>query len=175
MHAGAARGNELFVLFTRERSMSGHRATLKQVLKRFLVLITVTLAVWGASAAADSQGEESFEAIGLWIKVDRTVGLVPMTVEISGALRNSEHQPVNLGPDQKVVLEIESSYYRVAASDRSQNIVSAGTAALDSAGVTNPLVRNLMIKRAGTYRFQLVFTDSDGGQIRSNKVQVKAK
>lgn len=154
--------------------MSGHRATLKRVLSRFLVLITVTLSVWGASAVADPQEGESSKAIGFWIKVDRSVGLVPMTVEISGALRDSEHQQVDLGPDQKVMLEIESSYYRVAGSDRSHNLVSAGFAELDSEGVKNALVRKLRIERAGMYTFQLVFTDSDGSQIRSNKVQVKA-
>ncbi len=123
-----------------------------------------------------SQEEVQFLQIDdakLRIKVDRTMGLVPLKVKISGDLRG-EQRDATLAPDQHVFVEVESSYVRVVGGDRSMALDHGGVAELDSSGVERPMEREIVIKTPGTYLFRIIVRDEDGNALFSNKVKVKA-
>ena len=124
----------------------------------------------------DSQEEVQFLQIDdarLRIKVDRTMGLVPLKVKISGDLRGGQRD-ATLAPDQHVFVEVEASYIRVVGGDRSLDLGHGGVAELDSAGVERPMEREILIKTPGTYLFRIIVRDEDGNALFSNKVKVKA-
>ena len=124
----------------------------------------------------DSQEETQFLQIDdarLRIKVDRTMGLVPLKVTISANLRG-EQRDATLAPDQHVFVEVESSYVRVVGGDRAMYLDHGGVAELDSAGVERPMEREILIKTPGTYLFRIIVRDEDGNALFSNKVKVKA-
>ena len=123
-----------------------------------------------------SQEEAQFLQIDdarLRIKVDRTMGLVPLKVTISGDLRG-EQRDAMLAPDQHVFVEVESSYVRMVGGDRAIDLGHGGVAELDSAGVERPMEREILIKTPGTYLFRIIVRDEDGNALFSNKVKVKA-
>ena len=154
--------------------MSKRRWTWNGVLVQVVVLSLLALG-WGTFTAAGPQDEGSQSPTkGFQIKVDRSQGLVPLRVEISGVLLDSQQHPVGLEAEQRIVLEIETAHILVSSGGGSRSFISAGVAELDSSGIEDPLFRRLEIHKAGTYTFQLVLTDTDGSEIRSNKVQVKA-
>ncbi len=109
----------------------------------------------------------------LRIKIDRTMGLVPLTVVISADLRG-EQRNATLAPDQHVFVEVESSYIRVVAGDRSMDLGHGGVAELDSSGVEHPMKREIVINTPGTYLFRIIVRDEEGRALFSNKVKVKA-
>ena len=109
----------------------------------------------------------------LRIKVDRTMGLVPLTVTIVGDLRG-EQRNATLSPDQHVFVEVASSYVRVVGGDRSMALDHGGVAELDSSGVEHPMEREILIKTPGTYHFRIIVRDEDGNALFSNKVKVRA-
>ncbi len=124
----------------------------------------------------DSQEEVQFLQINdarLRIKVDRTMGLVPLKVKISGDLRGGQRD-ATLAPDQHVFVEVEASYIRVVGGDRSLDLGHGGVAELDSSGVERPMEREIVIKTPGTYLFRIIVRDEDGNALFSNKVKVKA-
>ena len=124
----------------------------------------------------DSQEEVQFLKIDdarLRIKVDRTMGLVPLKVKISGDLRGGQRD-ATLAPDQHVFVEVEASYIRVVGGDRSMDLGHGGVAELDSSGVERPMEREIVIKTPGTYLFRIIVRDEDGNALFSNKVKVKA-
>ena len=123
-----------------------------------------------------SQEEVQFLQIDdarLRIKVDRTMGLVPLTVTIVGDLRG-EQRDATLAPDQHVFVEVESSYVRMVGGDRAIDLGHGGVAELDSSGVEHPMDREIVIKTPGTYLFRIIVRDEDGNALFSNKVKVKA-
>ena len=123
-----------------------------------------------------SQEEVQFLQIDdakLRIKVDRTMGLVPLTVKIVGDLRG-EQRDATLAPDQHVFVEVESSYVRVVGGDRFMDLGHGGVAELDSSGVERPMEREIVIKTPGTYHFRIIVRDEDGNALFSNKVKVRA-
>ncbi len=123
-----------------------------------------------------SQEEVQFLQIDdakLRIKVDRTMGLVPLTVTIVGDLRG-EQRDATLSPDQHVFVEVASSYVRVVGGDRSMALDHGGVAELDSSGVEHPMEREILIKTPGTYHFRIIVRDEDGNALFSNKVKVRA-
>ncbi len=124
----------------------------------------------------DSQEEVQFLQIDdarLRIKVDRTMGLVPLKVKISADLRGGQRD-ATLAPDQHVFVEVEASYIRVVGGDRSLDLGHGGVAELDSSGVERPMEREIVIKTPGTYLFRIIVRDEDGNALFSNKVKVKA-
>ena len=123
-----------------------------------------------------SQAEAEFLQIDdarLRIKVDRTMGLVPLKVKISADLRG-EQRDATLAPDQHVFVEVESSYVRMVGGDRAMYLDHGGVAELDSSGVERPMEREIVIKTPGTYHFRIIVRDEDGNALFSNKVKVKA-
>jgi hypothetical protein len=142
------------------------------------LLLAVVMLPGGSLVVADLSQDQDAEFLDidgarLRITVDRTMGLVPLKVKISGDLRGKQ-QNAMLAPDQHVFVEVESSYVRVVGSDRSRDLNSGGVAEIDSAGVEHPMSREIVIHRPGTYRFRLIVRDEDGNELLSNKVKVKA-
>ncbi len=124
----------------------------------------------------DSPEETQFlqiEDARLRIKVDRTMGLVPLKVKISGGLRGDQRD-ATLAPDQHVFVEVESAYVRVVGGDRAIDLGHGGVAELDSSGLERPMEREIIINTPGTYLFRIIVRDEDGNAVFSNKVKVKA-
>ena len=141
----------------------------------FLILMMLAGGVFLAGEEGAQEGPKflEMEAGRVRIKIDRTMGLVPLRVRISGDLRTRQ-QDAALAPDQHVFVEVESSFVRVVGADRSRDLGWGGVAEIDSAGVEHPMDREILIQRPGTYRFRLIVRDEDGNQLFSNKVKVKA-
>lgn len=141
------------------------------------VFLAILLASSGLPAGEPSPQEEvrfvQLDDARLRIKVDRTMGLVPLKVKISGDLRGDQRY-ATLAPDQHVFVEVESAYVRLVAGDRHADLSHGGVAELDSSGVEHPMERELVIHTPGTYRFRIIIRDEDGKALFSNKVKVKA-
>jgi hypothetical protein len=150
------------------------------MLIRGLVLALVVL-LPGAAFTADlpqknedvTEGSES-PVFDFQIRVNKAVGLTPLKVKVLGVLLDKDHNEVKLAEGQKVSLEVEASHYRIVGGAHSSDLVHAGYAELDSAGVKAPMDREIVLKRSGTYLIQMILTEEDGTVVRSNKVKVKA-
>ena len=153
---------------------------LRRMLVRGLVVALVVLLA-GTAFTADlpqknedvTEGPES-AVFDFHIRVNKAVGLTPLNIKISGVLLDKDHNEIPLIGGQKVSMEVEASHYRIVGGGGSSNLVHAGVAELDSAGVKTPMDREIVIKRSGTYLIQLILVEEDGTEVRSNKVKVKA-
>jgi len=143
------------------------------------VIIFLALLLASSSPLAvepEAQEETQFlqmDDARLRIKVDRTMGLVPLKVKIFADLRGDQSD-ATLAPDQHVFVEVESSYVRMVGADRHADLGHGGVAEIDSAGVEHPMQREIVIHTPGTYRFRVIVRDEDGNSLFSNKVKVKA-
>jgi hypothetical protein len=147
------------------------------IVGRGLFLALILLASSSPLAVEPTQESDAefleLEGAQLHIKVDRTMGLVPLKVKISGELRGKQRGAA-LAPEHHVFVEMESSHIRIIGGERHSSLDHGGVAEVDSSGVKDPMTRELVIHTPGTYHFRVIVRDEDGHEIVSNKVQVKA-
>ena len=141
-----------------------------------VVIFLALLLASSSPLAVEPGSQEEFLQLDdarLRIKVDRTMGLVPLKVKIFADLRGGQRDAA-LAPDQHVFVEVESSYIRLMGGDRQADLGHGGVAEIDSAGVEHPMEREIVIHTPGTYRFRIIVRDEEGNALFSNKVKVKA-
>jgi len=140
----------------------------------FLALLLASSSPLAVEPAPQEENEFlQLDVAKLRIKVDRTMGLVPLTVKILADVRGSQHDAA-LAPDQHVFVEVESSWVRTVGGDRHADLSHGGVAELDSSGIEHPMQREIVIHTPGTYHFRMVVRDEDGNALFSNKVRIKA-
>ena len=148
----------------------------RQVVGGSILLVMLLASSSTLAAEPGSKEEQEFlqmDDARLYIKVDRSMGLVPLKIKISADVRGDQSE-ASLAPDQHVFVEVESSYVRLVGGDRHVDLGHGGVAELDSSGVERPMEREIVIKTPGTYHFRIIVRDEDGNALFSNKVKVRA-
>jgi hypothetical protein len=136
-----------------------------------VALAILSLAGWGFSFAGPSA---SGPAAKVQLKTDRLVGLAPMNLEVSALVENIEESALAVEQGHRVVLEVESAFVHMSTSAQQHAVVSSGTAQFEAtAAHEDPLKRNLVLHRPGTYTFRWLIEDQEGNRVLSNTVQVK--
>ncbi len=139
-----------------------------------VALAILSLAGWGLSLA-DSRPEPVPSApVKVQLKTNRLVGLAPMNLEVSGIVRNADKDKIVVGLDHRIILEVESSFFRMTTGAMKHAVVSTGFAQFEATEQhPDPMKRNLLLQRPGTYTFRWLIEDDQGNRILSNAVEVR--
>ena len=139
-----------------------------------VALAILSLAGWGLSLADSRPEPVTSSPSKVQLKTNRLVGLAPMNLEISAIVRNADKDEILVGLDHRVVLEVESTFFRMTTGAMKHALVSTGLAEFEATEQhPDPMKRNLLLQRPGTYTFRWLIEDDQGNRILSNAVQVK--
>ena len=141
-----------------------------------LVAVTIAILVGGGLCLADSMPAKTppSSAVQIELKADRRVGLAPMSLEVSGTLRDADRTTVPLAEGEHAELRVASSYLRLGGAGHDAPMISTETAEFgESLSHEDPMKRTLLIQRPGTYTLRWLIEDADGNRIWSNEIQVR--
>ena len=139
-----------------------------------VALTILSLAGWGLSLADSRPEPVTSSPSKVQLKTNRLVGLAPMNLEISAIVRNADKDEILVGLDHRVVLEVESTFFRMTTGAMKHALVSTGLAEFEATEQhPDPMKRNLLLQRPGTYTFRWLIEDDQGNRILSNAVEVR--
>jgi len=139
-----------------------------------VALAILSLAGWGLCLADSRPEPVTSSPSKVQLKTNRLVGLAPMNLEVSAIVRNADKDEILVGLDYRVVLEVESSFFRMTTGAVKNAVVSTGFAQFEATEQhPDPMKRNLLLQRPGTYTFRWLIEDDQGNRILSNAVQVR--
>ena len=139
-----------------------------------VALAILSLAGWGLSLADSRPEPVTSSPSKVQLKTNRLVGLAPMNLEVSAIVRNADKDEILVGLDHRVVLEVESSFFRMTTGAMKHAVVSTGFAEFEATEQhPDPMKRNLLLQRPGTYTFRWLIEDDQGNRILSNAVEVR--
>ena len=139
-----------------------------------VALAILRLAGWGLCLADSRPEPVTSSPAKVEIKTNRLVGLAPMNLEVSAIVRNADKDEILVGLDHRVVLKVESSFVRMTTGAMKHAVVSTGFAEFEATRQhPDPLKRNLLLQRPGTYTFRWLIEDDQGNRILSNAVEVR--
>ncbi len=139
-----------------------------------VALTILSLAGWGLSLADSRPEPVTSSPSKVQLKTNRLVGFAPMNLEVSAIVRNADKDEILVGLDHRVVLEVESSFFRMTTGAMKHALVSTGLAEFEATEQhPDPMKRNLLLQRPGTYTFRWLIEDDQGNRILSNAVEVR--
>ncbi len=154
--------------------MHPHRAGRPFHRNPMVALAILSLAGWGLSLADSRPEAVTSSPSKVQLKTNRLVGLAPMSLEVSAIVRNADKDEILVGLDHRIVLEVESSFFRMTNGAMKHAVVSTGFAEFEATEQhPDPMKRNLLLQRPGTYTFRWLIEDDQGNRILSDAVQVR--
>lgn len=139
-----------------------------------VALAILSLAGWGLSLADSRPEPVPSSPSRVQLKTDRLVGLAPMNLQVTAIVKNAEKNVVPMGRNHQLVLTVESSFLRMSSGAQQNAVVSTGFAQFEASELhPDPMKRDLLLQRPGTYTFRWVIEDDQGNRILSNAVHVK--
>lgn len=139
-----------------------------------VALAILSLAGWGLSLADSRPEPLTSSPAKVQLKTNRMVGLAPMNLEISAIVQNADKDEILVGLDHRIILQVESSFFRMTTGAMKHAVVSTGFAQFEATEQhPDPMKRNLLLQRPGTYTFRWLIEDDQGNRILSNAVEIR--
>jgi hypothetical protein len=109
------------------------------------------------------------------LTADRTVGFVPMKLNLSGTVQTKAGDLLPVSSEQRIRVVVESARVRVHNSMTITNMMPDYHYETSAPGPTSPgaFRRAVEIRRPGTYTFRVQVIAADGSVLSSNDVSVK--
>ena len=158
-----------------------HRPTLRSG-RKILAAWVAVLAI-GAAAPCLADSAPITQAIADFLlaparvnlKASRVVGFAPLSLELTGIVRDANGREIRPAPGLRSRLAVESPYFQINNGKRLTPILPVGTTVEGSGGLqsTDAWVRTLIIRRPGTYTFRWLVEGEDGVERVSNEVQIR--